>query len=197
MKIKIHEQALIDRSVLLGEDVIIWAWSHVRENAEIGDNVIIGERVYIGSRVTIGKKSKIQNGAQIYDPASIEEGVFIGPGVILTNDKYPRAIGVNGEPKLANDWMKVGVKVCRGASIGAGAICVAPVQIGEWAFVTAGSVVVKDVPNFALVAGAPANQIGWVGKSGHRLVSGPNRSYICPQTNEIYILNESGLLTEK
>jgi UDP-2-acetamido-3-amino-2,3-dideoxy-glucuronate N-acetyltransferase len=105
----------------------------------------------------------------VYDPAAIGDGVFIGPGAILTNDRLPRAISPTGELKRADDWDPVGVTVETGASIGAGAVCVAPVRIGAWAMVAAGSVVVRDVPDHALVAGNPARQIGWVGRNGRRM----------------------------
>jgi UDP-2-acetamido-3-amino-2,3-dideoxy-glucuronate N-acetyltransferase len=122
--------------------------------------------------------------------------VFIGPGVIFTNDLYPRSVNEDGSTKNESDWIKQAVLVRLGASIGAGAICVAPVKIGQWSMIAAGSVVVNDVPNFALVAGIPAKQIGWVGKSGERLIKEDEEIYICPKTGTKYKLENSDSLTE-
>jgi acetyltransferase-like isoleucine patch superfamily enzyme len=118
----------------------------------------------------------------LFDSAEIEDGVFIGPGVILTNDRYPRAINGNMLLKTALDWKKVGVSVSKGASIGAGSICVAPIAIGEWALIGAGSVVTRDVASFALVVGNPAKQIGWVGPEGYKLIFVSDGLYECPKS---------------
>lgn len=147
----------------------VWEGAQIREGASIGAECVIGRGAYIGPGVNVGDRCKIQNNALVYDPAVIGDGVFIGPGAILTNDRLPRAITPSGELKRADDWDPVGVTVDTGASIGAGAICVAPVHIGAWAMVAAGSVVVRDVPDHALVAGNPARQIGWVGRDGRRM----------------------------
>ncbi|MCL1898778.1 MAG: N-acetyltransferase, partial [Micrococcales bacterium] len=109
----------------------------------------------------------------------------IGPAAVLTNDTYPRAINPDGSQKSADDWDLVGVSIGQGASIGARAVCVAPVTIGPWATVAAGAVVVKDVPAYALVVGVPARQIGWVGRSGHRLQA-KDGYWVCPATGQQY-----------
>ena len=140
------------------------------EGAAIGRDCIVGRAAYVGPGVRIGDRCKIQNNALVYDPAVIADGVFIGPGAILTNDRLPRAVSPPGELKGADDWDPVGVTIETGASIGAGATCVAPVRVGAWAMVAAGSVVVRDVPDHGLVAGNPARQIGWVGRDGQRMV---------------------------
>jgi len=171
----------------------IWDFSQVRENATIDANTIIGSYVYIDANVVIGKNCKVQNRALIYDPAVIHDGVFIGPGVILTNDKNPRAIKVRGEIKESADWEKVGVEVFEGASIGSGAICIAPVRIGKWALVGAGSVVTKNVKDFALVVGNPARQVGWVGPSGVQLKQISDSVFECPKTLTRFELIKSEL----
>ena len=117
-------------SATIGSGVKVWDNSKIRENVELGENVIIGSYVYIEPRVKIGVNSKIQNSAQIYEPANISEGVFIGPDVIFTNDHNPRAINPNSSQKSAKDWQSGGVEVSQAASIGAGAVCVGPIQIG-------------------------------------------------------------------
>lgn len=154
---------------------------------------MIGKNCYIGVGVQVGDNSKIQNGALVYEPASIGTGVFIGPAVILTNDTFPRSINVDGTVKSASDWLPVGVNVENGASIGAGAVCVAPLNIGEYAMIGAGAVVSKDVGRFALVVGVPAKQVGWVGRAGFPLQKNGDL-FLCPHTGERY-LESNGELT--
>ena len=153
---------------------------------------MIGRGVYVGPGVEVGDGSKIQNYALVYEPARLEEGVFVGPAVVFTNDTYPRAVNPDGTPKSASDWTPVGVTVRRGASIGARATCVAPVEIGQWATVAAGAVVTKDVPDFALVAGVPARRIGWVGRAGVPLER-QGDLWICPRTGDRFIEADGAL----
>ena len=180
---------------VIGENARVWHLAQVREHAVLGEHCIVGRGAYIGTGVRIGARTKIQNYALVYEPAVIEDGVFIGPAVVLTNDEYPRAISPDGELKSAADWTAVGVTIRHGASIGARAVCVAPVEIGRWALVAAGSVVVKDVPDHALMAGVPARRIGWVGKAGRPLAPDGDRLR-CPVTGELYEENEDGMLDE-
>ncbi|MGA0783916.1 MAG: acyltransferase [Ilumatobacteraceae bacterium] len=169
MTTRISDDAQVAGDVTIGDGTQVWNLVQIREGACIGVECVIGRGAYIGIGVRLGDRCKIQNNALVYDPAVIGDGVFIGPGAILTNDRLPRAISPTGELKRADDWDPVGVTVDTGASIGAGAVCVAPVRIGAWAMVAAGSVVVRDVPDHALVAGNPARQIGWVGRDGRRM----------------------------
>ena len=143
----------------------------------------------------VGDRCKVQNYALVYEPAVLEDGVFVGPAVVFTNDHFPRAVAPDGTLKTADDWDPVGVTVRTGASIGARAVCVAPVTVGRWALVAAGSVVVRDVPDFALVAGVPARFVRWVGRAGVPLAAnGPGR-WRCPQTGAMYTETD-GALTE-
>lgn len=132
----------------------------------IGENCIVGRGAYIDAGVLIGANCKIQNNALVYAPAILEEGVFVGPAAVFTNDPFPRAINPDGTLKEASDWEMTGVTVRRGASIGARAIVLGGVEVGEWALVAAGAVVTKDVPPHGLVAGVPAKRVAWVGPSG-------------------------------
>lgn len=169
----------------VGDGSKIWHLAQVREAAVLGENCVVGRGAYIGTGVQVGANSKIQNYALVYEPAHLEEGVFIGPAVVLTNDTYPRAINVDGTQKSADDWDAVGVHIGRGASIGARAVCVAPVRIGAWAMVAAGSVVAKDVPDHALMVGVPARRLGWVGTTGRRLQADGD-GWVCPDTGQRY-----------
>jgi UDP-2-acetamido-3-amino-2,3-dideoxy-glucuronate N-acetyltransferase len=196
VKHTIHHSAEIDSTAIIGAGTSVWQFSHVREYAEIGSECVIGRNVYIGPGVKIGDRCKLQNLAMIYEPATIEDGVFIGPGVVFTNDLHPRSITPNGRLKSPEDWDRLGVRVQEGASIGASATCVAPVSIGRWALVAAGSVVVSDVPDYALVAGVPARQIGWVGPAGKRLV-GSGNSLTCPETGQTFLLVDETLCEVK
>jgi acetyltransferase-like isoleucine patch superfamily enzyme len=188
----IHSSTDIGLDVEIGIGTTIWHLSQVRENAIIGQGCSLGRGVYVGPGVVIGDNCKIQNFALIYEPARIESGVFIGPGAVLTNDLRPRAITPEGRPKGPADWESVGVNVGVGASIGARVVCVAPVKIGDWALIGAGSVVIKDVPDHALVVGNPARQIGWACQCGRRLFQ-TGRTLMCSTCNSCYERGENGL----
>lgn len=178
----------------LGAGTKIWHLAQVREDAEIGENCIVGRGAYIGTGVRVGDNCKIQNHALVYEPAELARGAFIGPAAVLTNDTYPRAVNPDGGLKSADDWHAVGVTIGEGASIGARAVCVAPVRIGRWATVAAGAVVTRDVPDFALVMGVPAHQRGWVGRAGAPLRQEGDR-WVCPLTGAAYV-EVDGRLTE-
>jgi len=166
----------------------IWHLAQVRQGAVLGENVVVGRGAYIGRGVHVGDNCKIQNYALVYEPAELAPGVFIGPAAVLTNDHNPRAVNPDGTQKAASDWDLVGVKVGEGASIGARAVCVAPVEIGSWAMVAAGAVVTKNVPAHALVVGVPARQVGWVGLTGVKLIKNDNDPSLfhCPATGKNY-----------
>jgi acetyltransferase-like isoleucine patch superfamily enzyme len=163
----------------------------------MGENCIVGRGAYIGIGVKMGDNCKVQNYALVYEPAELADGVFIGPAVVLTNDEYPRSVNPDGKLKTGQDWPAVGVTVKQGASIGARAVCVAPVTIGAWTLVAAGSVVTRDIPDYALAAGVPARRIGWVGKAGVPLVKLEQNRYKCPQTGAIYLQTGPDALVEE
>jgi acetyltransferase-like isoleucine patch superfamily enzyme len=193
---QIHPTADVASSAQIGEGTVIWHYAQVREDSLVGENVVIGRGVYVGNGVRIGPNSKIQNYALIYEPALLEAGVFVGPGTILTNDQYPRAVNPDGSQKKLSDWDPVGVTIREGASIGAGSICIAPIEIGKWALVAAGSTVRKNVPAFALVAGTPAKRIRWVGKAGIALIDAGAGRFTCPKTGAQYLERDANTLVD-
>lgn len=169
MNIKIHSTAEVDKSAKLGEGVSIWNNSQIRENVEIGDETIIGKNVYIDHNIRIGKRCKIQNNVSIYFKTIIEDGVFIGPNVVFTNDRIPRAIFKDGSVRGMDDVIVTETKVGYGASIGAGAIIIPGIKIGKFAMIGAGSVVTKDVPDFTLVLGNPAREVAQIDEAGNKI----------------------------
>jgi len=188
LAVRIQDSADVADSASIGAGSSIWHLAQVREDAVLGENCIVGRGAYVGSGVRMGDNCKLQNYALVYEPAVLEDGVFVGPAVCFTNDHYPRAISPDGALKRGDDWEAVGVTCRQGSSIGARSVCVAPVTIGRWAMVAAGSVVVKDVPDFALVAGVPARRLRWVGKAGVPLEPGEQEgTWVCPQTGERYV----------
>lgn len=189
-----HIESTADVSVqaTIGSDASIWHLAQVREGASIGSGCNIGRGAYIGPEVVLGRNCKIQNYALIYEPARLADGVFIGPAAVLTNDLFPRAVNVDGSLKDGDDWDCMGVEIGEGASVGARAVCIAPMTIGPWAMIAAGAVVSKDVPAHALMVGIPARQIGWVGKSGRRLLPEGDH-WTCPATGEQYRIDAEQL----
>jgi acetyltransferase-like isoleucine patch superfamily enzyme len=193
MGVSIMDSADVAADATIGDGSKIWHLAQVRENATLGEGCIVGRGAYVGAGVRLGDYCKVQNYALLYEPAWLADGVFVGPAVVFTNDTYPRAINADGSLKSSADWEPVGVTVERGASIGARAVCVAPVRIGEWATVAAGAVVTKDVPAHALVVGVPARRIGWVGESGHPLAAEQDGIWRCPVSGQRYRESINGL----
>ena len=192
MTTTIAPSADVSDQAILGDGTKIWHLAQVREQANLGANCIVGRGAYVGTGVQIGENTKIQNYALVYEPAKLGKGVFIGPAVVLTNDTYPRSVSPDGSLKSAHDWTPVGVTIEDGASIGARAVCVAPLTIGRWATVAAGAVVTRDVPAFALMAGVPARRLGWVGKAGEPLRQ-EGGFWVCPATGAKYIEDGNSL----
>jgi acetyltransferase-like isoleucine patch superfamily enzyme len=194
----VQPTAQVDESAQVGEGTSVWELAQIRENASLGSSCVVGRGAYVGPGVRIGDRCKLQNHALVYEPATLADGVFVGPAAVLTNDEYPRSVDPSGNLQRASDWQAVGVDVAEGASLGARSVCVAPVRVGRWAMVAAGAVVTKDVPDYALVVGVPARQIGWVGRAGRRLVQDSlsdsgERTWKCPETGALYRETSSGL----
>ncbi|MEV6262172.1 acyltransferase [Streptomyces sp. NPDC051784] len=192
MNYRVLPTAQVDRSAEVGEGSSVWELAQIREGARLGKGCVIGRGAYVGAGVRIGDNVKLQNFALVYEPAVLGDGVFVGPAVVLTNDRNPRSVTPGGDLKHGGDWEAVGVEVSEGASLGARSVCVAPLRIGRWAMVAAGAVVTRDIPDFGLVAGVPARRIGWVGRSGVRLVERADEPGVweCPRTGTLH--DESG-----
>jgi acetyltransferase-like isoleucine patch superfamily enzyme len=174
MGVYIHETATVEEGAKIGEGTRIWHQAHVRGGSEIGSGCNIGKNCYIDAGAKIGNRVKIQNNVSVYHGVEIGDDVFVGPSAVFTNDFYPRAFSTN--------WKVAETHIEKGASICANATIVCGHRIGEYATVGAGSVVTKDVPAYALVAGNPARQIGWVCKCGHRL----DETMTCPACGETH-----------
>ena len=184
----VHESSYVDDGAEVGAGTKIWHFSHIMKGARIGERSIIGQNVNIDGGTMIGSNVKIQNNVSVYAGVVIEDDVFLGPSCVLTNVINPRS-QVNRHSLYEATWLK------RGCTIGANATIVCGVTIGRYAFVGAGSVVTKDVPDFALVIGNPARQAGWMSRHGHRLTSPDSTGVmLCPESGYRYQESEPGVL---
>jgi len=176
-----HETAVIDEGAKIGKGTKIWHFCHIMSKAKIGENCSFGQNVFVADNVEIGNNVKVQNNVSIYTGVICEDDVFLGPSMVFTNVTNPRSAVVR-----KGQYEQTLVK--KGASIGANATIVCGHTIGKYAFVGAGAVVTKDVPDFALMVGTPAKQIGWMSRYGHRLNFDENNIAICPESGEKYKL---------
>jgi acetyltransferase-like isoleucine patch superfamily enzyme len=186
---RIHETAHVEAGASVGEKASVWHQAQVRSGASVGSGCIIGKGAYIGADVHVGQNCKVQNYSCVYEGTTLEDGVFVGPEVVFTNDRFPRAINPDGTLKSADDWDCVGATIRYGAAIGSRSVVLPGVVIGRWALVGAGSVVTKDVPDHALVVGNPARSMGWVCTCARRL----DELLACPACGARYRKVESGL----
>lgn len=185
-----HDSAIVDDGAQIGEGSRVWHFVHVCGGAQIGKGVSLGQNVFVGNKVTIGDNCKIQNNVSIYDNVHLEEGVFCGPSMVFTNVYNPRSL-IERKDEYRDTLVK------RGATLGANCTIVCGITIGEHAFVGAGAVVNKDIPNYAMVVGVPGKQIGWMSEYGEKLglpVSGDAEAF-CPHTQDKYVLN-NGVVTK-
>jgi UDP-2-acetamido-3-amino-2,3-dideoxy-glucuronate N-acetyltransferase len=168
----VHATAEVSKAAVIGENVKVWNWVQIRERARIGNNCILSKGVYVDFEVEIGPNCKIQNHASIYHGVTLEAGVFVGPHVCFTNDRHPRAINPDGSAKGVQDWTVTPTRVREGAAIGANSTILPGITVGRFAVVGAGSVVTRDVPDFALVVGNPARHVATVCYCARRMVAG-------------------------
>lgn len=188
MDYKAHETAIVDDGATIGAGTRIWHWVHVCGGARIGERCSFGQNVFVGNRVVIGNNVKIQNNVSVYDDVTLEDDVFCGPSMVFTNVYNPRSAVPRKDqyrPTL----------VRRGATIGANATILCDITIDEHAFIAAGAVVIRNVPAFALMAGVPAKQIGWMSRFGEQIslpLEGEGE-YRCPHSGDLYRLENGEL----
>lgn len=181
-----HPTAVIDEGCEIGEGTKIWHFSHIMPNCKIGDHCNIGQNVVVSPEVVLGKNVKVQNNVSIYTGVICEDDVFLGPSMVFTNVTNPRS-AVNRKNQYAKTLVK------KGATIGANATIVCGHDIGQFAFIGAGAVVTKDIPDYALVIGNPAKQAGWMSEYGHKLNFNKNGEASCEESGERYILKNGSV----
>jgi UDP-2-acetamido-3-amino-2,3-dideoxy-glucuronate N-acetyltransferase len=182
-----HPTAVIDQPCSIGAGTRIWHFSHICENASLGENCNLGQNVMIAPGVRIGRNVKIQNNVSVYTGTTIEDDVFLGPSCVLTNISNPRA-------QIIRKSVYEPTTIRRGASIGANATIVCGITLGRYCLIAAGTVVTRDVPDYALVVGVPGRIRGWVSRHGHPLKKARNGVYTCPESKLKYREVEPGVL---
>jgi UDP-2-acetamido-3-amino-2,3-dideoxy-glucuronate N-acetyltransferase len=183
MKYFIHKSSYLDEGAKVGEGTRIWHFCHIMSGAVIGDRCTLGQNTFVGDSVVIGSNVKVQNNVSIYTGTIIEDDVFLGPSCVLTNVTNPRS-------QVVRKSIYEKTLLRRGCSIGANATIVCGVTIGRYAFVGAGAVVTRDIPDYALVTGVPAKQIGWMSRHGHRLSFEQEGIAVCPESRFRYRIRE-------
>lgn len=181
-----HELAVIDDGCEIGAGTKIWHFSHIMPNCKIGENCNIGQNVVVSPHVVLGNNVKVQNNVSIYTGVVCEDDVFLGPSMVFTNVINPRS-AINRKSEYANTVVK------KGATIGANATIVCGNDIGQYAFIGAGAVVTKSVPDYALVIGNPARQTGWISEYGHTLNFDKEGFAVCPESNQRYQLRKGNV----
>jgi UDP-2-acetamido-3-amino-2,3-dideoxy-glucuronate N-acetyltransferase len=187
LSVQIHPTAIVDAGAAIGADTRIWHWVHVSGKAVIGERCSLGQNVYVGNRVRIGNNVKIQNNVSVYDNVTLEDDVFCGPSMVFTNVYNPRS-AVSRKDEYRDTLIR------RGATLGANCTIVCGVVVGQYAFIGAGSVINRNVPDFALMVGVPGRQVGWMSRFGERLalpLKGSGEA-TCPHTGDRYVL-EAGV----
>ncbi|MFH5884865.1 acyltransferase [Halalkalibaculum sp. DA3122] len=185
----IHESAYVDEGAAIGSGTKVWHFCHVMGNASIGSECTLGQNVFVGDNVKIGDRVKIQNNVSVYEGVICEDEVFLGPSMVFTNVINPRS-GVD----RSNQFLET--RVGKGATVGANATIICGNEIGRYAFIGAGAVVTREVPDYALVLGNPARQVGWMSRNGHRLQFNEKNTAICPETGEEYRLADGSVRLE-
>ncbi len=188
MQYQQHPSAIVDEGAQIGQDSRIWHFSHVCSGAVIGQRCSLGQNVFVGNQVRIGNDVKIQNNVSVYDNVTLEDGVFCGPSMVFTNVYNPRSL-ISRKDEYRDTLVKTG------ATLGANCTIVCGVTIGRFAFIGAGAVVNKNVPDYALMVGVPARQIGWMSEFGEQLdlpLSGDAET-VCPHSGKRYRLSVAGL----
>ncbi|MEO0493736.1 MAG: acyltransferase [Actinomycetota bacterium] len=183
----IEPTAVVEDGAVIGDDTKVWALSQIRPGARVGSECNIGRNVFVDEGVIVGDRCKVQNNALLYAPAVLGDGVFIGPAVVLTNDRHPRAVNADLSLKDASDWDADGITIEDGAAVGARTVIVAGTRIGAWSLIGAGSTVTRDTLPYGLYVGAPARRVGWVGTEGVRLEPAGDGRWRCPVSGDEFV----------
>ena len=176
-----HPTAIIDEPCTIGTGTKVWHFCHLMKGCTIGEACVLGQNVFVAGTVKLGNKVKVQNNVSLYDGVTCEDDVFLGPSMVFTNVLNPRS-AIERKSEFLPTYVE------KGASIGANATIICGNRIGQYAFIGAGAVVTKDVPDFALVIGNPARQKGWMSARGHQLNFDYNGKAVCPENGEHYVL---------
>ena len=174
----IHETAIVDQGAFIGNETKIWHFTHIMSSAHVGSRCILGQNVFVGADVHIGNGVKIQNNVSVYSGVTVEDDVFLGPSVVFTNVNTPRSF--IEQKNFAT------TRIGKGAAIGANATIVCGNDVGQYSFIGAGAVVTKEIPDYAVVVGNPARQLGWISEYGHRLTFKDESRAKCPESHEVY-----------
>lgn len=175
----VHESSYVDDGVTVGEGTKIWHFCHIQSGAKIGNKCIFGQNCNVANDVTIGNNVKVQNNVSIYSGTTIEDDVFLGPSCVLTNVSNPRS-------QVIRHAIYEKTLIKKGATIGANATIVCGITIGRYAFIAAGAVVIKDVPDYAFILGVPGKQKGWMSRHGHILKANQDGIMVCPESDFKY-----------
>lgn len=181
-----HQTAVIDENSVIGKDTKIWHFSHIMPNCIIGERCNIGQNVVVSPEVILGNNVKVQNNVSIYTGVTCEDDVFLGPSMVFTNVLNPRS-AINRRGQYSKTFVR------KGATIGANATIVCGIEIGEYAFIGAGAVVLKNVKPYALLVGNPAKQIGWMSEYGYRLRFDEKGEAVCAESGQVYVRAEDGI----
>lgn len=183
---QVHETAIVDKGAQIGAGTCVWHWTHICAGARIGEKCSFGQNVYVGNDVVIGNNVKVQNNVSIYDAVTLEDDVFCGPSMVFTNVYNPRSAVTR-----KHEYRRTLIK--KGATLGANCTIVCGISVGCYAFIGAGAVINRNVPDYALMVGVPARQIGWMSRHGERLelpLHGQAEA-LCPATGERYRLEDT------
>ncbi len=181
-----HPSAIIDENCTIGKDTKIWHFSHIMSHCRLGERCNIGQNVVVSPFVILGNNVKVQNNVSIYTGVICEDDVFLGPSMVFTNVLNPRS-AVNRRGQYSKTIVR------KGATIGANATIVCGIEIGEYAFIGAGAVVLRNVKSYTLLVGNPARHIGWMSEYGHRLHFGENGQAVCPESGDMYLYQEGNV----
>ena len=177
----VHPTAVVDSGAVIGDGTKIWHFAHISTGAKLGKKCVFGQNTFVADGVVVGSNVKVQNNVAIYTGTVVEDDVFLGPSCVLTNVTNPRS-------QIVRHGLYEQTLIRRGSTIGANATIVCGVELGQYCFIAAGTVVTRDVPDYALMRGVPTRQVGWISRHGHKLLAQPSGGFICAESGYRYAL---------